>query len=177
MYSIILTGYMGSGKSGVSACLRELTGMEVIDTDIAIEEASGRRISEIFATDGETFFREMETDLLRALAEDGTKRIISTGGGMPLREINRSLLKECGTVYYLSAKETTIYERLAGDTTRPLLAGCASAEEKIGKIAEMMKMRDPIYRDCADHIIETDDLSIGEVAETILKIEKEGGKK
>ena len=120
--NIILIGYMGCGKTTVGKNLARITGYTFTDTDEMIEKEQGRTISEIFATDGEEAFRKMETKLLEQLIqEQSTQLVISTGGGMPLREKNRKLLAELGTVIYLQTKPQTVYERIKDDTKRPLL--------------------------------------------------------
>ena len=100
--NIILIGYMGCGKTTVGKNLARITGYTFTDTDEMIEKEQVRTISEIFATDGEEAFRKMETKLLEQLIQEQIiQLVISTGGGMPLREKNRKLLAELGTVIYL----------------------------------------------------------------------------
>ena len=89
--------------------------------------------------------------------------MISTGGGMPLREKNRSLLAELGTVIYLQTKPQTVYERIKDDTKRPLL----QCEDPLARINEMLSVRGPIYESTTDNIIPVDDLRQSEIAEQI----------
>ena len=167
MDNIILIGYMGSGKSSVAKALSEKTGMALMDTDHRIEENENRRISDIFASDGETAFRDMETALLKALLNDGFKGILSTGGGMPVREENRALLKQLGKVVYLKTSVDTLTMRLTGDSSRPLLQG-ETAESKRKKIADMLEAREPAYMDAADAVIPTDEMTTAGLADEIL---------
>ena len=111
-----------------------------------IVEQQRRSINEIFATDGEQMFRDMETALLRQLiAEKKEHMVISTGGGMPLRAENRQLLTSLGKVVYLKASPKTIYDRIKGDMTRPLL----QCENPMKRIEEMIAAREPLYDQAA----------------------------
>lgn len=163
-HNIILIGYMGSGKSTVAKELYTKTGMEVIDTDAWIVKEQGRSINEIFRTEGEESFRRLETELLKMLSESTSSYILSTGGGMPVREENRTILKSLGTVFFLKADTDTILERVKGDTRRPLLQGT----DQRARIAGMLKERTPIYELTAHHRIETDGKTIEEVVGEIL---------
>ena len=151
--NIILEGFMGSGKSTISEILADKLSLEVIDTDKVIEETEDRSINQIFEEDGEEAFRNMETELLETISGDHWREfVISTGGGMPLREQNAKLLKLCGKVIYLKASPEAVYERLKGDTSRPLLR----SEDPLSRIKELLYNRQPMYEDSADIIIDTD---------------------
>lgn len=152
MGNVILIGFMGCGKSTVGLKLSYRLRRAVIDTDKEIEKEEKRTISEIFATDGEEYFRERETAYLRKLIESVNYHIISVGGGLPLREENRTLLHELGQVCYLRAKAETIYERVKHDTTRPLLQG-ENPREKIGTL---LAQRDGYYMAAADFVVDVD---------------------
>ena len=165
--ALILTGFMGCGKTTVSQILAEKTGRRLIDSDEQIEREQGISISEIFKTSGEAAFREMETGLLKRLNEESFDGILSCGGGMPLREENRELLSRLGTVFYLRAGAEAIAERLSGDSSRPLLAGL-DEDEKVGKIRDMLSAREEAYESGADHISDTTGRSPKEVASCIL---------
>jgi shikimate kinase len=163
--NIILVGYMGSGKTTVGKNLARLKGYIFVDTDEMIVENEQRTINDIFASDGEQAFRDMETTLLKKLIACGSKRlVISTGGGMPLRKENRQLLKKLGCVVYLKALPDTIYDRIKDDTTRPLL----QCDDPKQKIADMIQQRGPIYEESAAISIDVDGLKQAEVAEEIL---------
>lgn len=169
MKNIILVGYMGCGKTTVGKNLARVCELSFLDTDEWIEEQQGRSISEIFASDGEAAFRDMETEVLREmLAEKKEGFILSTGGGMPVREENRVLLKQLGRVFYLQAEPETIYARVKGDTTRPLL----QCEDPLSRIREMLMQRGAAYEDAAHWIIKVDAYKQQEIAEII----KEAGK-
>lgn len=162
--NIILVGYMGCGKTTVGKNLARITGYTFTDTDELIEKQQGRTISEIFATDGEEAFREMETGLLEQLLEENSRQLVlSTGGGMPLRERNRLLLARLGTVVYLKAEAETVFERIKDDTKRPLL----QCENPLERIREMLAVRGPIYESATKNIIQVDNLRQSEIAELI----------
>lgn len=161
MSNVILIGYMGCGKSTVGKRLSYRMKMPYVDTDKLIEAKQGVTITEIFATKGEAAFRDMETECVKSLFEYKQDYVIAVGGGLPMREVNRELLGELGTVVYLRAKPETIYERLKGDTTRPLLQG----EDPQGKICSMIDVRGPVYESAANVCIDVD----GKTFDDILK--------
>lgn len=165
--NIILEGFMGSGKSTIASILADKLDMDLVDTDEAIEEAEGRKISEIFARDGEEAFRDMETELLQTIvSEHWSEMIISLGGGLPMREVNRELLKKAGKVVLLTATPDTVYERLKDDTTRPLL----QSEDPKARIRELHTSRRNQYEAAADIVVETDDRTPEEIAELIIEM-------
>lgn len=144
MNNIILTGFMGTGKTTVSKCLKRVFGLEVLDTDTEIERREGRTIPEIFEAEGEEYFRERETELLRELrAKENI--VISCGGGTVLRTCNVELLKESGTVFLLSATPETIFERVKNMSHRPLLEQNKSVEG----IRALLEQRNSRYQAAA----------------------------
>lgn len=165
MGNVILIGFMGCGKTTVGLRLSYRLRRAVIDTDKEIEKEEKRAISDIFATDGEAYFRDKETACLQKLIESANNQIISVGGGLPLREENRRLLHELGQVFYLCAKGETIYERLKDDTTRPLLQG----GDPLTKIEALLQERDSYYRAAADVVIDVDGKSFSEILDEIEK--------
>ena len=165
--NIILTGFMGCGKTSVGIRLSYALKRTIIDTDKWIEKRQGKTVSDIFASDGEEAFRQMETSCIRELIETENHRIISTGGGLPVREENHALLKELGRVYYLKVTLAVVCERLKGDTTRPLLQG----DDPQGKVKNLMAIRQPFYEKCADYVIEVSGKNFEEIIEEIVKKE------
>lgn len=164
-HNIILIGFMGSGKTSVGERLSKRLGYHFRDTDRLIERKAGDTINHIFALHGEEYFRDMETELLRELKPTLEHTVLSTGGGLPLREINAGLLKEMGFVVYLKASRQTTLQRLSGDTTRPLLNG----EDKEQKIDKLLAERVPIYEKAAHKIIVTDGRSINDIGDLIME--------
>ncbi len=170
--NIVLIGFMGSGKSSIGIRLSYRMRRSVEDTDKLIERKQGKKISEIFAHEGEEYFREMETRMLEELIDKRQYHIISVGGGTPVRVENRKLLKELGTVFYLKASPEVIYERVKNDTTRPLL----QCENPLERIRSLMAEREEAYESCADIILDTDHMTIEEILDEIEK-NKSGRKK
>lgn len=160
MINIFLIGFMGSGKSTVASCLAKKFGMEIVEMDQVIVEREGMSISDIFAHKGETYFRDVESQLLTEI-QAKQDRVISCGGGVVLREQNVKEMKKCGKVVLLNAKPETILERVKDDENRPLLQG----KKDVSFIGDMMEQRRPKYEKAADFIIETD----GKGAEEICK--------
>ena len=161
--NVVLTGFMGSGKSTVGIRLSYRLRRVILDTDKIIEKEQGKTISDIFAQDSEEGFRQLETQLLKRLKEKERNKIIATGGGIPLREENRRLLKEIGTVIYLRAKPETIYARLAHDKSRPLIAG----ENPQEKIRTLLAERSEKYEEGADLIVDVDGKSFQQIVDEI----------
>ena len=161
--NIVLIGFMGSGKTTLGLKLSYLLRMPVEDTDKLIERQEGRSIAQIFADDGEAYFRELETEMLLKCGEQKYERILSVGGGTPVNPVNRSLLHKCGTVVYLRVSPEVVYERLKNDTTRPLL----QCEDPLGRIRELLAVRDAIYTECADIILDVDNRYSDELAEEL----------
>lgn len=166
MENIILTGYMGCGKTTVGKHVAKRLGYIFVDTDEMIVEQQHRSINEIFADDGEAAFRVMETELLKQMID--AKRdhmVIATGGGMPIREENRRLLAVLGRVVYLKASPETIYGRVKEDTARPLL----QCENPMKRIEEMLAIREPLYETGAAVVVDVDGLRQAETASEIIE--------
>ena len=163
MSSIVLIGFMGSGKSSCGRALAKRMGFPLLDTDAEIVRKAGCSISEIFEKQGEAFFRELETAVLKELIAGKKDCIYSVGGGTPLKEENRELLKQLGVVFYLKASPESVYERTKGNNARPLLQG----PDPMGRIKELMEERKEIYPLAADHVIETDGHTVSEICDRI----------
>lgn len=166
MKNIILIGFMGSGKSTVGKFIAQNNKMKQIDTDWYIESKQNRKIAEIFETEGEEAFRQMETDcIIELLKNSDNKYIVSVGGGLPMREENRELLHKLGTIVYLKAEISTLEKRLSGDKKRPLLQGGSLHD----KIASLMEKRESVYEELADLIVQTDNKSFEDIENEIKK--------
>ena len=174
MNNIILIGFMGCGKSTVGFRLSYRLRRVLEDTDKLIERKEGRSISDIFALKGEDAFRRMETACLRELLLSQEEKIIATGGGLPMRQENHALLKQLGTVIYLRISAKNVWERLKGDTSRPLLQ-CA---EPLAKIETLLDKRAPVYEAAADTIVDVDGKDMEQVLSELLDriAEREGEK-
>ncbi|MBB6677257.1 shikimate kinase [Cohnella lubricantis] len=156
---------MGTGKSTVSQLLAKRLGWTRIDTDEEIVRRAGKSIPDIFASDGEQMFRDMESRVLRELLEE-SGRVVATGGGAVLREENRRSMRAGGWVVALAADKPSLLARVAagGDAAgRPLLAGDAEA-----RIDALLAARRHAY-DFAHATVDTSRLSPEEVAELLLR--------
>ena len=163
---IVLIGFMGSGKSTVGNILSKKLNMDFVDTDNFIENRENEKIADIFKAKGEVYFRELETKALKEVCNTYENVIISVGGGLPMTEVNRPILKAECEVVYLKASIDTLYNRLKGDTKRPLLQGNQLRE----KIEELMKLRAKVYEEVAAYSLDTDGNTPEEIAQEIIKI-------
>ena len=161
--NIILTGFMGSGKTSVGLRLSYRMRMPVEDTDKLIERREGCSVAEIFARKGEDYFRDRETELLGELQGRRQACIYSLGGGAPVRPENRELLRKLGKVLYLRATPETVYGRLKGDDTRPLL----QCPDPLSRIRRLMEERKEAYESAAHLVLDVDHMGIEEIVEKI----------
>ena len=164
--NLFLIGFMTSGKSTVAARLSELTGKPVFEMDQCIVDKAGMSIPDIFDKFGEERFREIETETLMGVGSMHGG-IVSTGGGVPMRARNRDIMAGKGKVVYLSVRPETVIKRLSvNQTDRPLLKG----HMDIDYVKDLLEKRDPIYRETADVIIETDSMSVDEICRDIMNL-------
>ncbi len=163
MKNIVLTGFMGAGKSSVGKKLSEMLGLAVVDTDDVIEKDSGMDIEEIFSRLGEVRFREMEKEAVKKVSSL-KNHIIITGGGVVLDKENLRNLRKNGVIVFLHASPETIYNRVRNETHRPLL----QVKNPLEKIVELLEYRESFYAN-NDLQIDTENLSITGVAEEIKK--------
>jgi shikimate kinase len=154
---------MGSGKTSVGLRLASTLGYDFVDTDKLIEQRAGRKISEIFATDGEPAFRAMESEAIANLTGSQSK-VIATGGGAVLDPQNRHVFTTLGLTVYLKATARELYQRVKNDTNRPLL----QVEDPKAEVARLLAAREPLYRLAADIIVDTEDLSLEEVNDRLI---------
>ncbi|MBA7498515.1 MAG: AAA family ATPase [Clostridia bacterium] len=166
--NIVLTGFMGTGKSKIGKRLAERLGMSYLDTDELIEEREKDSVPAIFKKRGEEYFRRLETKVVKEVALLDNF-VISTGGGVVLREGNIRLLKKNALIVCLFASPEVILKRTKGDDNRPLLG--VNNQKK--RIEELLALRKPYYEK-ADFRVDTSALdSEGVVEEIIEFLEKE----
>jgi shikimate kinase len=169
MKNIVLTGFMGTGKTAVGRELAQLLDMKLIDVDMEIERVARMTINEIFKQSGEHRFREIETDMIRRLSGNQNV-IISTGGGAVLKKENMDILKENGIIICLAATPETILQRTGSNRDRPLL----QIENPSERIRELLDFRRPFYEQ-ADILIDTNDKNPLQIAREIMeKLEDRG---
>ncbi len=162
-YNILLIGFMGSGKSTISTALSKKLGMEEIDMDVYIENKHNRTIKDMFAVEGEGFFRDKETEAVYDMA-GRTNTIVSCGGGAVLREENVNAMKKQGKILLLTATPETILERVKDSTNRPILNGNMNVEF----ISQLMAKRADKYEAAADITVATDNKTVDEICEEII---------
>ncbi len=163
--NLCLIGYRGTGKSTIAEIIARKTGRPLKNLDASIVEKAGASIPEIVETHGWDHFRDLESEVLaEAVAGDGL--LVDCGGGIILREQNRARLKAAGPVIWLTTEIPRIIERIKEDANRPSLTGKSFLEE----ITEVLNERLPLYQDCANHVIATDEISPEDAADKIIEI-------
>jgi len=169
MRHIYLIGYRGSGKTSAGKVLARLLGWPVLDSDDGIETVAGRTIREIFETDGENCFRDLETKAIQSLSISSNPHVISLGGGAILRKENVETIRQSGRMVWLKASASNLYARIHGDGAtadrRPALTNLAGLDE----IHKILAARSPIYESVAAYSVETDGRSTQEIAEEIFR--------
>lgn len=160
--NLVLTGFMGTGKSSVGRLVAAQLRFQFVDTDSLIEQRAAKCIAEIFEQDGEPAFRQWEQKVVQELSSGG-RMVISTGGGLIVNPVNLAALREHALVVCLWASPETIYERTRFATHRPLLRD----PDPLATIRMLMAAREPFYRQ-ADVLVNTESRSAREVAQHIL---------
>jgi shikimate kinase len=160
--NLVLVGFMGTGKTTIGKLLAEKLSWSYIDTDILIEQKAGLTIPMIFEQYGESYFRDIESEVIKETIIK-TQQVISTGGGIVLREQNIKAMKSNGLLICLTATPDSIYERTKSDTYRPLL----KVENPKQRIQELLDFRSPFYAK-ADITIDTSKLPPEEIVVVIL---------
>jgi shikimate kinase len=154
---------MGAGKSTVGKVLAKKLGRRFLDADHVIEERCGVKIPVIFEMEGEDGFRKREAQTIEEITnEQGI--VLATGGGAVLLPGNRLALKERGTVIYLHANPVELWHRTKGGEGRPLLKN--GDARKI--LENLYAIRDPLYREIADYVIETGKPSVNQLVNTLI---------
>jgi shikimate kinase len=165
---ITLIGYRGTGKSTVAPPLAKRLGWDDwVDADALIEQQAGRSIREIFVSGGEPIFRALERDVMRSVLQLD-RAVIAAGGGAILNEQTRHQMATAGPVVWLMASVATILGRIEADAStqqrRPDLTAAGGRAE----IEHLLAVREPLYRQCADITVATDELTTDQIIEQIL---------
>ncbi|KGA10434.1 MAG: hypothetical protein GM46_5430 [actinobacterium acAcidi] len=165
---VVLVGLMGTGKSTVGRRLAHKLGWEFLDTDDEINRVSGQTVRQIFESEGEEYFRQLEHEALVSALEHSSPHIIAGAGGIILRADNRELLRTAEHVVWLNAPLHVLVERIGqravkGDGHRPLIDG-----DPASKLEELYADRETLYRDVSSVEIDVEGLQIPEVIDQIL---------
>ena len=166
--NVILIGFMGSGKTTIAKYLSEAHGLELVEMDAQISEREGRNIPEIFAQSGETYFRDLETGLLKEL-QLRKNMVVSCGGGVPLRIENVSEMKKIGRIVLLEVSPQTVFQRVRNDMERPLLGG----RNHLEGIEALMQERKLKYEAASDFVVSADNRTVEDIGEEIVRRLKE----
>lgn len=161
---LALVGLPGSGKTTVGRQLARRLDLPYIDADQVMEQRLGCSIREFFEREGEDRFRDIETQLLDELTRQHPG-VLSTGGGAVLRQQNRDVLHQRTRVFYLRSSPEEIFRRLRHDQARPLL----QVADPLARLRELHRVRDPLYREVAHHVIETPKPNISALVQQILQ--------
>ncbi|MBM6947831.1 shikimate kinase [Mordavella massiliensis] len=163
-YNIILIGFMGAGKTSISDYLNTMFAMDIVEMDQVIADREEMSIPDIFATYGEEYFRNLETELLIEM-QSRKNTVISCGGGVALRERNIEEMKKNGRVVLLTASPETIYERVKDSKDQPALNGRKDVEA----ISELMEQRREKYEAAADIVVNTDGKTVQQSCEEMIR--------
>lgn len=157
MVNIVLTGFMGTGKTTIGKRLAVELKLKFVDTDKLIEEEAKLRVSEIFSLYGEGRFRDIEKNIIKKLSSGSFGRglVVSTGGGAVLAPENRAALRSWAKVICLKATADAILKRVGNNEVRPLL----KEADKRAAVERLLKEREEAYRDC-DFELDTTDLGV-----------------
>lgn len=163
--NIFLVGLMGAGKTSVGRLLAKRMNREFLDSDAEIERLTGVKIPVIFEIEGEAGFRGREEKMIDQLtAMNGI--VLATGGGAVLSAANRALLRSRGRVIYLRASPEDLWRRTRRDRNRPLL----QTADPLARLCELHTLRDPLYRETADLIVDTGSQSVASLTTRIQQL-------
>jgi len=164
MKNLVLVGFMGSGKSAVGRRIAERLGLTFIDMDAEIERAAGRKIADIFAQEGESYFRFLERREAMKLAQR-QDLAIATGGGVVLDPDNLKDFRKTGVVVCLFVDGETAFERTKRATHRPLL----KSDDPRRRLEELLAKRQPLYQQI-ENVVDTRGRSIETIVEDVIRI-------
>lgn len=161
--NLFLVGLMGAGKTTVGRQLARRLGKRFRDTDQEVEDRTGVTVATIFEIEGEAGFRARESRVIEELT-DAEDLVLATGGGVVLDAGNRARLATRGFVIYLCAQPRDLWQRTRHDKSRPLLHGA----DPLARLEELYAIRDPLYREIADLVIDTGRQGVGALVARVL---------
>jgi len=178
---VFLIGYRGSGKTTVGRLLAQKMKMRFYDSDRRVEAAAGKSISEIFAEKGESSFRQMEAKIIakiivkqknlakgkKAKSSDNSGCVVSLGGGAPMNESSRELFGGHGKCVWLRGEPETLWKRISEDESTKASRPDLTDEGGLGEVESMLALRSSTYDECADLVVDVDELSPEEVCDQI----------
>lgn len=167
--NIHLVGMPGAGKSTVGKALARALALTFVDADQELIAHTGVPIATIFEVEGEAGFRDRETQMLHELCQR-QGMLLATGGGVILREENRRLLNTSGIVIFLNASLDHLWQRTRNDSRRPLL----QTDKPRDALRSLLEVRNPLYREVADLIVETGRQSVGKLVQQIIEELQQG---
>lgn len=160
---IACVGLPGSGKSTIGRQLARRLDVKFFDSDQVIEQRIGCSIREFFEREGEPVFRDLEEEVIDELTLHGAC-VLSTGGGVILRQTNRDHLRQRTQAVYLHSAPEEVFRRLRNDQNRPLL----QVADPLSRLRELYAVRDPLYREAAQFVVETGRPSVSTLVNMIL---------
>lgn len=168
--NIVLIGYRGTGKSTVGRLVAAQLAMQFVDADEELERRAGRSIREIFASGGESEFRDLESNVVAQLLQRD-RLVAALGGGAVLRNENRQQIRrQNNRVFWLQAEATTLHQRISSDLgtsqRRPDLTSAGGLDE----VVRLLAVREPLYRECAEFTVDTEAKSPETVAAEIVSL-------
>ncbi len=164
---LTLIGYRATGKTTLARLIAQRLGWDWIDADVEIERRSGKSIARIFAEDGEPAFRDLEEAVIADLCRR-ERLVLAAGGGAPLRPESRQRMRASGKVVWLTARPETILARMSADATTAARRPNLTEKDPLAEIVEVLARREPVYRQSADLILDTEGRPPDALAEAIL---------
>ena len=172
--NLILIGYRATGKTTLAKLLAERLGWQWIDADVEIERRAGKSIARMFTEDGEPAFRDLEAQVIADLCRQD-RLVLAAGGGAPLREGSRRVMRECNRVVWLTALPETILRRMTGDATTAARRPSLTEKDPLEEIVHLLARREPVYRETAHWTVDTQGKTPEQLTDEILAMMQEEG--
>lgn len=166
MRALWLVGMMGSGKTTVGELIARRLGLVFFDTDSLIESETHRSVASIWEVEGEDVFRDFESEQIGRLVGGGQDCVIATGGGAVLRPENIAVMRDNGTVVWLTAEPAELAARVDDSESRPLLWGGQDEE----RLAQLLAEREAVYAEAAHYTIETSSKGTEEIVREVVML-------